>query len=619
METLKSPKSLNQKKLDNLKLSNNKSIIKKELKITPLSPKIQNSNSTLNLFSRKKEERNFSSSFNTTEKRIKSSKSGFFTIQKNYSMNGLDLSNNKNNLSKLNLKKYYLSNKNSPINLKRKKKNTIKFIKNYPKTFYQKIYNNIQKMKIHTDKAIKAMSKNMKISDKELFHRTTNVINIHNINHRILKKKKSNKEDKLDIDKDEEINLDYSLLAKKDKNIDKAFKIAPFSERKNSKYSIDNSNDNENNYFYKNKKNIKLLGLSKIPLISLNKIKNSPFYIPLFKNIELNRNFYKNMYHYRTFDINDKILQNNAKNIYGLSNALFDLNSYEKEPEVQLKYIFNKIKLIQDNVKYFKSNYMIKKNFRLAFISMENPIKAKFNYFFEELCVILIRIIPQLLKSFYNSLDQLLFIKIPNIDDEMQKKPTNEIECLKYNISFFNKVTDYFSACIDIFNVIQKQIAEFQYTINEFQPLNSNLDLARYNCTRLISMANSYIEKNKNDENVLKKFEIGLNLKNKKYKNIKIDDFERFHKRRKIKFTNDIIKIDRINSALNIDVKGKRKEISINEEKKINKNPSILNSSLIKYMMKYFEKNIKAKRISQQVIERFKTKELKRLRTFEGK
>ena len=629
METLKSPKSFqisNQKKLSNLKLSKNKSIIKKQLKITPLSPKLRNS--PANFFSPKKIHEKNNSFINTTEKRIKSSKSGFFTTQQKYSINIFDTSkieeknSSRINLN-LNLNKYSLSNKNSPFNLRKKEKNSIKFIKNYPKTFYQKIYNNIQKMKIHTNKTIKAMRKNLKISDKELFHRTTNVINVHNIYNKKLKKKKSNKEDNSESSNEEEINLDYSLLAKKDKKMDKKFKIIPFSETNNNKYSIGNISNNdgkENNYFFKYKKNKNLLGLSKIPLISFNKTKNRPFYIPLFKKIELNRNFYKNMYHYRSFDINDKILQNNANKIYDLPNALLGLSSYEKEPEIQLKYIFNKIKLIQDNIKYFKSNYMIKKDFIMAFISMENPTKAIFNYCLEELCVILIRIIPQLLKSFYNSLDQLLFIKIPGIDDEMQKKPSNEIECLKFNISFFNKVTDYFSACVDIFNVIQKQIAEFHYTNNEFQPLNNNLDLARYNSTRLISMADSYIKKNKGDENILKKFEIGLNLKKKKNKDIKIDDFERFHKRRRIKFNNDLIKIDRINSALNIDAKGKKKDIAISEEKnKINKNPSILNSSLIKDMMKYFEKNIKAKIISQQVIERFKTKEIKRLRTFEDK
>ena len=95
METLNSPTSFqhsNQKKFANLKLSNNKNIIRKQLKITPLSPKIRNSNPPINFFSPKKNESKNLSFFNTSEKRIKSSKSGFFTIEKKNSINDFDSS-----------------------------------------------------------------------------------------------------------------------------------------------------------------------------------------------------------------------------------------------------------------------------------------------------------------------------------------------------------------------------------------------------------------------------------------------------------------------------------------------------------------------------------------------
>ena len=55
-------------------------------------------------------------------------------------------------------------------------------------------------------------------------------------------------------------------------------------------------------------KSIKLLGLSKIPNTSFHNIKNNPFYIPLFKRFEINRNFYKNMYYFRSFKMNNKKL-----------------------------------------------------------------------------------------------------------------------------------------------------------------------------------------------------------------------------------------------------------------------------------------------------------------------
>ena len=623
METLKRPQSFNisyHKKFSNLKLSNHNSIIKKNLKINPLSPTLKNS--PINIFSPIKDKAKNIMSLNKTHKNIKSSNSNknIFGNSKKYYIQAVDSINKEKGKvnEKLKFNNSPILNKKSPIYLKKNEKNFVKYIKNYPKTFYQKIANNIQKMKIHTNKTLNAMRKNLKISDKEVFHRTTSVINIHNIKNR--KKKQYNFYNNYE----EFTNLDYSLLAKKPKN-SKSFQIIPFSDSpyvNTTKIKTSSSYKNDENFSFKKKK-INLLGLSKIPSTSFIKIKDKPFYVPLFKHLENNKNFYKNMYHIRSFEMNDKIIQKSSRKIYDMPSALLGLSSYEKEPEIQLKYLFNKIKLIQDNIKHFKSNYMIKRDFRLAFINMENPVKAEFNYILEELCALLIRIIPQLLKTFYNSLDQLLFINIPGIDDEMQKNCTNEIECLKLNISFFNKVTDYFSACVDIFNVIQKQIAEFKYTSSEFQPLNINLDLARFDTSRLISMAESYIEKTKNDENVFSKLELGLNIKRKKRrKKDELDILERFHKRRRIKINLEAIKLDRINSALNIAANGMKKDIMVEDEKRkkinLNKGPSILNSPLIKDMMKYFLKNIKATIISQQVIERFKTKELKRLRTFDN-
>ena len=606
MEILKNQKSLqmsNKKQISNVKLLNYNSLIKKKLKINP-APQ----SSPINLFSAKINHNKNFSSLNIEDRKIKT-KNYFSKTSKRYFIKAVDSAKKENKEINKSDKPSQNSNKKNPIYLKKNEKNVIRFIKNYPKTFYQKISNNIQKMKIQTDKTLKVMRKNLKISNREVFHRTTSVINIHKIYNRKMKKKNSNNNENY-------TNLNYSKLSKKHLNITKSFQLSPFSDRIKAKNLNTNSSYNDNNYNYNN---FKLLGLSKIPSTSFGKIKNKPFYVPLFKNLENNKNFYKNMYHFRSFEMNDKALLKNTNKIYDEPSGLVGLSSYIKEPEIQLKFIFNKIKLILDNIKHFKSNYMIKRDFRLAFINMENPIKAEFNYIIEELCVLLIRIIPQLLKGFYNSLDQLLFINIPGIDEEMKKNPSNEIECLKFNINFFNKVTDYFSACVDIFNVIQKQIAEFKYTINEFHPLNKNLDLARYDSTRLISMADSYIEKTKNDESIFSKFEIGLNLKKKKIEEKEeIDGFERFHKRRRIKVIGDAIKLDRINSALNIASNGMKKDIITNEEKrkriKINKNPSILNSALIKDMMKYFQKNVKAKIISQQVIERYKTKELKRLR-----
>ena len=483
---------------------------------------------------------------------------------------------------------------------KRNSQSFVKYVQDYPKTFYQKIYNNIEKMKIKADRTIKVMRRNLRLTNHDVFLRATNLVNINTLINRGLKlkkeslKKKENKKNNTNIEQE----LSEEQNKKNEDYIDSNSKNKQYNKRK-----IDNSLSEKKN-----------LGLEKISLKPFYNIKLKPFYIPLFKSLENNNKYYKNMYHTRFSEMKDSTNTNEvSKKIYDAPYILQKVNIFLKQPEVQLKSIYNKLKLLLNNIQYFYNNFLIKREFRHAFINMENPVKAHFNMIIEEVCILVVKLIPLILKEFYFSLSQLLFINIPQINEEMEKTPSNEIECLKYNIHFFQKVKDYYSACVDIYNVIQKQIAEFKFSPNEFTALNNILDLARYNSTNLISMANTQIEKTKNDDDIFNNFEIGLNIKKKKYYE-KESGFERFHKRRKMKLLDDKEKINRIKSALNIGTKDLHNQFIVKLNNKENENQSILNSYLIKDMMNYFTPEIKQKIISQQVIERFKKLELERLK-----
>ena len=483
---------------------------------------------------------------------------------------------------------------------KRNSQSFVKYVQDYPKTFYQKIYNNIEKMKIKADRTIKVMRRNLRLTNHDVFLRATNLVNINTLINRGLKLKKESLKKK--ENKKNNTNSEQELFEEQNKKnedyIDSNSKNKQYNKRK-----IDNSLSEKKN-----------LGLEKISLKPFYNIKLKPFYIPLFKSSENNNKYYKNMYHTRFSEMKDSTNTNEvSKKIYDAPYILQKVNIFLKQPEVQLKSIYNKLKLLLNNIQYFYNNFLIKREFRHAFINMENPVKAHFNMIIEEVCILIVKLIPLILKEFYFSLSQLLFINIPQINEEMEKTPSNEIECLKYNIHFFQKVKDYYSACVDIYNVIQKQIAEFKFSPNEFTALNNILDLARYNSTNLISMANTQIEKTKNDDDIFNNFEIGLNIKKKKYYE-KESGFERFHKRRKMKLLDDKEKINRIKSALNIGTKDLHNQFIVKLNNKENENQSILNSYLIKDMMNYFTPEIKQKIISQQVIERFKKLELERLK-----
>ena len=483
--------------------------------------------------------------------------------------------------------------------------NLVKYIRGYPKTFYQKIYDNIEKMKINADRTIKRMKKNLRLTNHEAFLRATYVVNINTLINRGLKLKKEESLTKINKKENSDMDIDkFKEEEKIEKNKDNSD-----LELKHSKSNTNIINNSLNNKKY-------FLGLRKISLKPFYNIKLNNFYAPLFKESEKNKFFYKNMYHIRFHGIKNISRTEVSKKIYDAPYILNFINSFIKQPEIQLKNIYNKLKILLDNITYFYNKYLIKKEFKHAFINMENQLKAQLNSIIEEVCILIIKLIPLILKEFYYSLSQLLLINIPQLNEEMEKIPSNEIECLKLNISFFQKIKEYFGACVEIYSIIQKQIAEFKFTPNEFNALTNILDLARYNSTSLISMARTQIEKTRNDDDIFNNFEIGLNIKKKKLDKNE-NGFERYHGRRNLKFLDDKEKIDRIKSALNIGNKQINDDLDVNLNQnnfKPNKASSIFNSLLIKDMMKYFNSDVREQIISQQVIERFRKMEKERLK-----
>ena len=457
------------------------------------------------------------------------------------------------------------------------------------------------------------MKKNLSLTNREILFQKKYILNINTFINRGIKLKKNRSKN---FFQEQEIlttknNIDKAQSEEKTITKNSYIKLISVPNDKNITKSIENQNRNYNFY---NKKYY--LGLQKIPLRPFFTIRTKPFYDPLYKSLETNKNFYKNMCHIRFSNMRNVNTSEVSKKIYDAPYLLNIINSFIKEPDLQLKNILNKLRLLLNNIQYFYNNYLIKKEFRHAFVNMENLVKAQLNTIIEEECILIIKLVPLILKEFYFSLSQLLYINLPKINEEMEKTPTNEFECLKYNIDFFYKIKEYLTGSIEIYRIIQKQIAEFSFTPNEFNTLNNIIDLARYNSTSLISMSNSYIEKTKNDDDIFNNFKIGVKMeKKKKYE--KKDVYDRFQKRKRIKILTDKDKIERIKSALNIGNKVNNLKFNINLKKNLDKDsqaPSILNSFLIRDMMKYFTPEIKEQIISQQVIERYKKIDLDRLK-----
>ena len=489
-----------------------------------------------------------------------------YLLNKNSSKNILDDSNS--NKSVL-LKTFNLSNR-----INKKKKNI-----NKPKTTYERIHNDIEKIKQHVDRTILLLKSN--INYKLLNQRKNKTIKIKNNN---LNNSCTN------------LN---SLLSRKLSNIS-LFK----NENNSNSYNINNNSDLVNSIHNKKIKNKTFISLKSFST------RSGVCFEDLFPK---NKQYYKNMYHKRKLDINNREIVNINYNIYKtpifLKQSVFSM----KERNMQINIITDKIKLIIENINFYKNNFMYKKIFLNAFNNLPEIKKAELNIKIEEICAIIFKIIPYLLGKFYENLDDVLYLKIPDIIEERKKNPEDEKKCLFMNNLFFNDVFNYFLGCYEILKVLIKKIDGFKFDYNQFLIINLYLDFIRFNISNIISFAKNQIEKYDKDNEIINKFEENINFKPKtiknKYKEIETKLIE-YKKKNNILIIYEVTKIKRINKALETDKKFYDKDLLSKKIKlfqdKMKNQKSLLNSNLISSLMDYMNINIKKKIIANRVIERYK-------------
>ena len=395
------------------------------------------------------------------------------------------------------------------------------------------------------------------------------------------KQEKENKEEKIEKENNEEKENKDESKKNLENNEDNEEK-----EKNENKNIEENKDDKENNEDKEKKENIKNKDEKENKENKSKKIRTK-------------------MFHIRQISISKKQLRSSFYKA-GIINQIWR-KTFIKGSEMQFNDIFNQANLILNNIDFFKVNYFNNKKFFMAFKKIDNFKKAEFNSTLEELCFLLIEIVPKLIQKFYGSLDIILYVKIPDLEEEQEKIPRNERECLDFNCIYLNQVSNYFMACIEVLKEIKKRIDYYKFNDKEYLIIDNFLNLSRIDISKINSMAESYIEKMKDDEKIWKKMEVNLGIrKNKKV--LGENMFERSHRKYQEKLKEEM-KLERINSTLNLRstfFDEKRNKFIL---KRRLKNLNILNQPIISSLMKYINSNIKSQIISQQVMERYQLKE----------
>ena len=611
--------------------------------------------------------------------------------------------NNKNNfLLRLSLNKFSDSDKSNDITRakeelsKNKKYTKIKIVKKderksvkrssyiplpekqikSPRTIFQRMIVNLDKLKIRTDKTLEVMRKNLRITRDEIKKRREQEREMQIMSSTYMqnigeKKNKRKKNYLMNFKYKNNINNSLYITNYKNKSLSNIFpNISTNNNSNNINYNYNqsisngsttiinfvndtatksnnktNNTNNINTSFNMNSANKTLnkksfsqttknknspkktkanndsdseekINLFKIPEINLSSINSTRAIKPLFP-IDKYKHAYKNMFHYRTLDFSLLYIRKQLYKIYGMPALLVEQTTFSKDNDLNTLSINNKIRLIQDNIDHFKINIMYKNDFLEAFNNMESYQKAEFNCNLEETSCVLIKMIPIILQNYYEIVKKLVSIAIPNIKQERLKKPETESQCLNYNYSFFNSSTEYFNICLEVYRILNLKVNRFVYSIQDFGPLNSYLDILRYTTTNIISMSSSFISKTKNDKKILDKMEVGLNLKKAEVE--EIDILERYHKRHRKQNSEWDLKIERVKRALDMKDGNMSKPEDYSDKRKYwskfkikGKHPGVkrsaFNNSIFRSMLKYFKPEIKSKIIALQIVDRFEMK-----------
>ena len=611
--------------------------------------------------------------------------------------------NNKNNfLLRLSLNKFSDSDKSNDITRakeelsKNKKYTKIKIVKKderksvkrssyipipekqikSPRTIFQRMIVNLDKLKIRTDKTLEVMRKNLRITRDEIKKRREQEREMQIMSSTYMqnigeKKNKRKKNYLTNFKYKNNINNSLYITNYKNKSLSNIFpNISTNNNSNNINYNYNqsisngsttiinfvndtatksnnktNNTNNINTSFNMNSANKTLnkksfsqttknknspkktkanndsdseekINLFKIPEINLSSINSTRVIKPLFP-IDKYKRAYKNMFHYRTLDFSLLYIRKQLYKIYGMPALLVEQTTFSKDNDLNTLSINNKISLIQDNIDHFKINIMYKNDFLEAFNNMESYQKAEFNCNLEETSCVLIKMIPIILQNYYEIVKKLVSIAIPNIKQERLKKPETESQCLNYNYSFFNSSTEYFNICLEVYRILNLKVNRFVYSIQDFGPLNSYLDILRYTTTNIISMSSSFISKTKNDKKILDKMEVGLNLKKAEVE--EIDILERYHKRHRKQNSEWDLKIERVKRALDMKDGNMSKPEDYSDKRKYwskfkikGKHPGVkrsaFNNSIFRSMLKYFKPEIKSKIIALQIVDRFEMK-----------
>ena len=293
-----------------------------------------------------------------------------------------------------------------------------------------------------------------------------------------------------------------------------------------------------------------------------------------------------------------------------------------KDKEFQASVIRDELKILIENIQYFKSNLLGTGDILSAFKNKDLNFQITTNKLLEETCAF-INIIPKyILSDYYDYSERFISVQGGTIDDFISKCVTNEADIFIVNIKLLVKLAQFLKCSFEVYLMLIDKVDDITLKPQRFETLRLILEKCRYNISEIILKGKTSIQDLRFDRNLIKKYKPLLSKDvitardieiAQKGKQQKLSD----HLRNQIQFSKNEFtqKKMRIINALaeekidneddNIIPFSKARPQKLKNLTGFHGPMALVKSHLMTKMLKYCKKDVREKIISLRTIERY--------------
>ncbi|MCQ2817213.1 MAG: hypothetical protein MJ252_08115 [archaeon] len=197
----------------------------------------------------------------------------------------------------------------------------------------------------------------------------------------------------------------------------------------------------------------------------------------------------------------------NWKFIEGLKLVASDTKSFigclMKDVEFQSKALEDHVKLLLDNLNYYKSSGIINDEFTMAFKFLPIHSKIKYNKTLEELIGILYLVPQLLLNEFFAFIEKFNTIQPINKNKLKPRIVHDECKMMLENNSLLSDVMAFFSGCFDTYKTLCREVDGMLFNQKKFQNIVTVLEKGRYDASNLVTMTKNTTKNFKMDTKLI--------------------------------------------------------------------------------------------------------------------